>query len=785
MARLWTSGFELQSVATGVEVKTNGVGLAGSISTTTFRSGAASLRIAPTASFSWINQQVKATADNTQLFVRVYFNLNTAPVTGTAEIFSVANTTAVTRSIIVRYNSTGTKFECVDSVGTVIGSSGVVTTGVWYRIELDVTGSTTVGVVKGYLDGVQFANSSVANVVAFDGVYIGAAFNSSTYIGFFDDIAINDSTGLSQTGLPGSGKVVRLFPNGTGLFSQFPTQTGGTAGVANNYTRIDEVIPDDATTFNGSNTLNQEDCFALAPSGIGASDTVNVTHVGGRFRNNVADAVTGIAFELLLNGNGPLSSTIIPNSVTWKTNSTGLNSSYPLTIYQSYTQSQLDNNIQIGYSLVAGGTNRVDVTNVWAYIDYTPALDISLTGADTTVISESVNIVIQGGGGTKTINVSDTTVITEAKTIETFNLIQVSDTTVVTEALIDFPDTTYVKEFVSLSISSTFSTSDTTVMSESVSLFITTLFFSVSDTTTMSEARSLSELDYVNESETTVVSENVTILIPILVPSVNDTTTISESVNLQITSNLNVSDTTTITESVNLSKTSYINVSDTTNISESNTMNMSVSISVSDTTNMSDTALVSVVTGSNLGVTVSDQTVMSENVSIRIPILITNVFETTVISENILMAGILYYNSGDTTVVSEIVFITVFNNVNVSDTTVITELVTMRIISFVSVSDTTVITDSITMSGNLPISVSDTTVVSENKTVEIVGLKVSVSDTTLVSETIIFSGQRFINVSDTTTITDSPRILVFVFHRIKYANIVVYLKDQLRFIIRK
>jgi hypothetical protein len=270
------------------------------------------------------------------------------------------------------------------STGTQVGSaSSAINDSNWHMVELKTDTTAAVGsrVLEARLDGSVFATSSAqsqSTTLAFSlGGNLGAEAQT-TGEWWFDDVALNDTTGSFQTSYPGSGKILQLYPNATGDSNTFSTQTGGTAGAANNFTRVNEVPPDDATSFNGDNTLNDVDLFNVTDSGIGSSDTVNVVMVGARFANNVADATTAIKFEIekTTSGTKSQSAAIIPNTIGWNTNSTTSPRNYPLITYQdpdssNWTKSTLDS-AQIGYIISAGSTNRVDVTNVWMSVDYTP-----------------------------------------------------------------------------------------------------------------------------------------------------------------------------------------------------------------------------------------------------------------------------------------------------------------------------------------------------------------------------------------------------------------------------
>jgi hypothetical protein len=383
MARLWTSGFELQSATAGIEFAKAGLN-GGGISTSTFRSGAASMQINVSASFSWFGQVIKSSSSSTEAFCRVYVNFTTFPG-ATTEVVSAFDSVAVAVRAAICVTSAGVVQLLTNGPGgTQIGSNGpTLLTGQWYCLEMDVSGGSGTATLNGRVDGVQFAGSATATVNNFDSFYLGNPLTSATMNLFYDDWAINDTSGASQTSYPGPGKVISLLPNAAGDVNTFATQTGGTAGSSNNFTRVDEVTPDDATSFNGSSTLNQEDLFKCGASGLSPLDTVKVVQIGFRFRNSTADATAAIKAEVEKTGSGTItqSSAIIPNSTTWKTNGTTTAFGYAITLYNDpdgnpWVQSTL-NTMQIGYKLTTGpGTSgrRIDVTKVWATIDYDPAI---------------------------------------------------------------------------------------------------------------------------------------------------------------------------------------------------------------------------------------------------------------------------------------------------------------------------------------------------------------------------------------------------------------------------
>lgn len=378
MARIWQTGWELNSTTTDMEFQA----LSGtvSISSTTVRSGTYAGRANPTAGTGFFRQIVASSNQSRIGYLRVYVRIATLPASVIQYIrFSDSSNN---RTTSINLNSDGT-LTLANSGGTTIGSpSAILSLNTWYMVELKCDATTATGTLEAKLDGVSFASGNNDVRGAWDRILVGAISGATSPDLFFDDLALNDDTGGNQNGYPGSGKIIHLTPNAAGDSNTFGTQTGGTAGAANNYTRVDEVPPNDATDFNGSSTLNQEDMFNMSASGIGASDTVNVVCVGFRHRNSTADATAGIKVQIKKTASGTTtqSAEIKPNSTTWKTNAIATPYMYPITLYadpdaSAWTQSTLDS-MQTGYKLVtAPGTagRRIDVSAVWACVDYTPS----------------------------------------------------------------------------------------------------------------------------------------------------------------------------------------------------------------------------------------------------------------------------------------------------------------------------------------------------------------------------------------------------------------------------
>lgn len=393
MARLFTCGFEKNSLTTDVEFTAINNGSAGTtVSAVSPRTGTycGQVVLGTGDTFGWL-YEFKSTAVTGPLFSKFAFKYTVLPTSATV-IYAMTN--AITFATIqgddpnIKLTSTGT-LQLFNGAVQIGSDSAALSSGTWYEIEMkwDNTPAANLKVMEARLNQSVFASSST--IAALNTNNRSALFGGNLYFEAnatgtfqFDDIAINDATGTAQTTYVGSEKVIMLKPNAAGDTNTFATQTGGTAGAANNYTRVNQVTPDDATTFNGSSTLNENDFFNMDNSGIGASDTVNVVNIDIRFRNSTADTTAAFRTQVKKVASGTISpsASIIPNSVTWRTNLAAVPKIPPQVLYLdpdsgAWTQSTLDS-MQVGYKIqVAPGTagRRIDVSQIVAIVGYTPA----------------------------------------------------------------------------------------------------------------------------------------------------------------------------------------------------------------------------------------------------------------------------------------------------------------------------------------------------------------------------------------------------------------------------
>ena len=366
MARLWSCGFELQSTTAGIEWPTT----TGSptISTTIFRSGAAAMRCNTSAAAANIAIAFHGSGSDANVYARTYMYIASAP-SAITEVLKFSG--SVGSSLRLATNRT---IELYDgSVGKVGISSFALNLGQWYRLELEYR--KTSERIHGYINGVEF--SSDVKVAENTTTLLVGNITAVTTDLYFDDVALNDNTGASQTGLPGSGSIVHLRPSGTG------DNSGGTyTGAATGWETTDEITPDDVTTYTALTVIATDILdVALDDSsvpGINSASLITLVQVGARWR-----AATTATCNLQLRIKSQASGTIVTGtnitnstSATWSTHDDSTPRIYKLTSYTDpqgggvWTPGLLDTT-QIGI-ISDDVTPNPQVSTLWALVEYRP-----------------------------------------------------------------------------------------------------------------------------------------------------------------------------------------------------------------------------------------------------------------------------------------------------------------------------------------------------------------------------------------------------------------------------
>lgn len=375
MARLVSSGFELNTLTNGLEV--TGSGTTPSISSTTFRSGAYALRVNPTAATRVTYFQYADTAAEQAIYFRFALYIATS-LGATTTIFETNdNFKGGSPKVGIKMTS-GNVLQLwnLEDSAQVGSDSGALSNDTWYEIEMKMDSTTLASTaIEARLNGSSFASGTINLTDSSQTARLGVPASATCDL-FYDDVAINDTSGSVQNSWPGSGKIIHLYPDSAGDSTLF-TRDGADSGA--NWSQVDEVTPNDATDYNTSTTLNDEDMFNCAASGL-TSISVNLVAVGVRFAGSAGSANPTFKTQIKKTASGTVaqSADITPAGTTYTTHTASVASAvrpYSLIAYTdpdagAWTVSTLDS-MQIGYKLTGDNTNSVRISTVWALVEYT------------------------------------------------------------------------------------------------------------------------------------------------------------------------------------------------------------------------------------------------------------------------------------------------------------------------------------------------------------------------------------------------------------------------------
>ena len=315
MARLATTGFEVQHISPDAELGPLSGATTGSptITTSTVRSGAAALSVPAS---SWWRIDGFAPTLGRSYFLRTYVRFSSVAPSATLPLVSFYGSGVNAWSVSMTTGGSLGIFQA--DFGAQVGSGTTLSANTWYRVEVEwnIPAAST-GTLGLYVDGTQIARSTTADVnnsTTSTQCYIGNDAATGVTV-FFDDIALNDDQGANQNTLPGAGNVVMLKPtsdNAVGTGWEAP-QTAG-SDVTAIFTSLDNTPPTgvahsdvDANNaryiFNiASTTTGNYDAnmTTYTAAGIGASDTITLVQTIINTGQPVATARAG-AVDLVSN----------------------------------------------------------------------------------------------------------------------------------------------------------------------------------------------------------------------------------------------------------------------------------------------------------------------------------------------------------------------------------------------------------------------------------------------------------------------------------------------------
>ncbi len=160
-------------------------------------------------------------------------------------------------------STTGNIVLCRGSAsGTALATSErALSVGSWHYLETKLVISDTVGFFEAKVDGEIWAtftgDTKYSSSLSTANHYILFGFPSAASV-YYDDFYICDGSGSVNNEYLGDCRIDTLFPTGAGTSAQF-TPTGSAA----NWENLDEVPPDDDTSYNASGTVGALDSFPV------------------------------------------------------------------------------------------------------------------------------------------------------------------------------------------------------------------------------------------------------------------------------------------------------------------------------------------------------------------------------------------------------------------------------------------------------------------------------------------------------------------------------------------
>jgi len=380
--RIWSSGFELNSLAADMEIEAVGGTGTQTIVTSPVHAGTYALETARTGTtgLSWARYRFAEANSNGPFYFRFYLRIADYP-DATQSIVTLDAVGGGDRAGIRMTPSGALQLADLDGIGSPIqigSDSAALSLNTWYRVEMlyDASAGLSSVTLTARLDGSVFATSNtVTNTSSVGRVTFGGAATGLNYDYYWDDIAINTAT------WPGTGQIILLRPNAIGDNSGWAIG----AGSGSNYQQVDEVTPDDITTYLSEATasgLVTDDYNIENASSVIASDSLIVlAQVGVRGGGTGTTARTYV-LRIKSSGGGTVeeSASVDWSLNSWRTNNEGPNAhNYDLTLYDlpgasvsDWTVSDLDS-AQIGVRHDALNTNAVRLSAAWLLVEYNPA----------------------------------------------------------------------------------------------------------------------------------------------------------------------------------------------------------------------------------------------------------------------------------------------------------------------------------------------------------------------------------------------------------------------------
>jgi len=154
---------------------------------------------------------------------------------------------------------------------TFLAEGGILAAPAWNCVEVYAKIHPSEGRVSVKVDGVEvidFTGNTKGSGTYIDRFFVGAnpyggsVDKQKTLWGYYDDIAVNNTTGTEHNSWPGVGGIFPVLVDGAGSHAEFTPSAG------DNYACVDERPPNDDTDYVESDIVGTKDAYSIDASGL-------------------------------------------------------------------------------------------------------------------------------------------------------------------------------------------------------------------------------------------------------------------------------------------------------------------------------------------------------------------------------------------------------------------------------------------------------------------------------------------------------------------------------------
>jgi len=401
MSRLWSCGLEQNSTTANGEL-TSFTGTY-SLVTDPVHGGDYALRTNPSSATGYVTKTLFSTSTTAAHYFRFYLRIGTAVGTLTT-IFST--NTASTTQLRLNSNNTLELWATISGSFQQVGSdSSALNTDTWYCLEIQSAGANVAARINA---ASAFASSASQTSFTFTSVNIGVQTSTTANL-YFDDFAVNNTSGSFQTSYPGAGSIFHLHPNAAG------DQTGWTPSTGSNYACVDETGFNTADyVYATTDTTDQYNLESCADAGITDITSITLVQAGAMVYSADYSWTTfylGLEYSSTTEESAALT---LSSSAAWYVNVWASGAYYyPLTLYDlpgasttAWSESAL-NSTQIGVRLDQSFSTQGRCGTLWLLVEYVPTGMTTYVGtitSDAIILQQAVGSQTADGGVIDNVN---------------------------------------------------------------------------------------------------------------------------------------------------------------------------------------------------------------------------------------------------------------------------------------------------------------------------------------------------------------------------------------------